>query len=222
MNATRLPRLVFTILAALCTMSASATAPGPPREWRFNVSLDGTPIGYHRFALSERGSALELHSEARFNVKFLFFNAYRYVHDSQELWHGDCLYEIDARTDDNGSRQTVRGAMTAGRFLISRSGGDTDLAACVQTFAYWNPQILGATRLLNAQTGEYVPVHVDYVGSEFLTVRGTRQAADHYRLTGDTSVGEDLRIDLWYSPSREWLSLESTTADGRRLRYHLQ
>lgn len=222
MNATRLQRLVCTFLATLCTVSASATAPGPAREWRFNVSLDGSPIGNHRFALRERGSALELHSEARFNVKFLFFNAYRYVHDSQELWQGDCLDKIDARTDDNGSRQAVRGAMTSARFVIFGSGGDTELASCVQTFAYWNPQILGATRLLNPQTGEYVPVRVDYVGAESLTVRGTPQASGHYRLTGDATMGEDLRIDRWYSPSQEWLALESTTADGRRLHYQLQ
>ncbi len=222
MNSTFLRRSISALLATLCVLPASAVAPGPAREWRFNVSLDGSPIGYHRFALSERGSALELHSEARFSVKFLFFNAYRYVHDSQESWRGNCLDKIDARTDDNGSRQTVRGAMTAARFVISGSGRDTELAPCVQTFAYWNPQILGATRLLNPQTGEYVPVRVDYVGAESLRVRGTPQASDHYRLTGDASAGENLRIDLWYSANREWLALESTTADGRRLHYELQ
>ena len=222
MHSTRPRRLFSALLAALCVVPASATAPGPTREWRFNVSLDGSPVGYHRFALSECGSEFELHSEARFNVKILFFNAYRYVHDSQELWQGDCLDKIDARTDENGSRQTVRGAMTAARFVISGSGRDTELASCVQTFAYWNPQILRATHLLNPQTGKYVPVRVEYIGAESLTVRGVPQASEHYRLAGDASVGAALRIDLWYSPSREWLALESTTADGRRLHYQLQ
>ena len=168
MHSTRPRRLISALLAALCVVPASATAPGPTREWRFNVSLDGSPIGYHRFALSERG------------------------------------------------------AMTAARFVISGSGRDTELASCVQTFAYWNPQILRATHLLNPQTGKYVPVRVEYIGAESLTVRGVPQASEHYRLAGDASVGAALRIDLWYSPSREWLALESTTADGRRFHYQLQ
>ncbi len=32
----------------------------------------------------------------------------------------------------------------------------------------------------------------------------------------------DFRIDLWYSPSKEWLALESRTESGRTIRYQIQ
>jgi hypothetical protein len=38
-----------------------------------------------------------------------------------------------------------------------------------------------------------------------------------YRLT----AGE-VAIDVWYSPQRQWLALESITEGGRRLRYVAQ
>jgi len=83
----------------------------------------------------------------------------------------------------------------------------------VQTFAYWNPSILEASHLLNPQTGEYVPVKTLLMGREI--VGG--QPADRYRLIGEGRT--PLQIDLWYSPGRDWLALESLTPEGHRLRY---
>jgi hypothetical protein len=34
------------------------------------------------------------------------------------------------------------------------------------TFAYWNPDLLGQSRLLNVQTGEYLDVQVRALGEE--------------------------------------------------------
>ena len=223
MTRATLGRSIAALLASgLCVLPATAMNARPVDEWRFSVSLDGKPIGYHRFELVERGAERELRSEARFTVKVLFFDAYRYAHDNRELWRGDCLAQIEARTDDNGTRKVVRGTQAVAGFVVSTAQRVIELDSCVRTFAYWNPQILAATHLLNPQTGEYVPVRVVHLGADTLAIRGVAQATERYRLVGDAAGGERLQIDLWYSPSQEWLALESTTQDGRRLRYQLQ
>jgi len=177
----------------------SAAAHASTREWHFDVSLDGRPIGEHRYVLREGTDSRELTSEARFRVRILFIDAYRYEHRAQEWWRGDCLERIDARTDANGERTVV-------------AVEPTD--SCVQTFAYWNPDILlGARRLLNPQTGEYVPVQVRELGTE--TIAG--REATRFRLNGGGKT--PLQIDLWYTPGRDWVALESLTPEGRRLRY---
>ena len=185
--------------------AAAALSPGPAasteavsREWRFQVSLDGRHIGEHRFVLRDAGESRELTSEARFRVRVLFFDAYRYDHRAQETWRGDCLERLDASTDVNGKRTVV---------------DVTPLDECVQTFAYWNPSILRASRLLNPQTGEYVPVQVRDLGRELLAGVMT----ERFRLTGQGRT--PMEIDLWYSPARDWLALESRTPEGRLLRY---
>jgi hypothetical protein len=190
-------------MAALATaavlVSGHATgADLATREWRFNVSLDGKPIGNHRFVLRDVGESRELPSEARFRVRVLFFDAYRYDHRALETWRGDCLQQLDASTEVNGKRTVV---------------DVTPRDECVQTFAYWNPSILRASRLLNPQTGEYVPVQVRDLGSEILA----GQMAERFRLIGGGQT--PMEIDLWYSPARDWLALESRTPEGRTLRY---
>jgi len=203
-----------TLAAALLVLAAATgTAFGAAsREWRFDVSLDGRPIGEHTFVLRDGGDEAELTSEARFRVRLLFIDAYRYEHHARETWRGDCLEKLDARTDANGKRTVVSGALALGTFRLA-GGEATPLHPCVRTFAYWNPSILEAQRLLNPQTGEYVPVKVLLMGRE--TIDG--RPAERYRLIGTS--GTPLQIDLWYSPSRDWLALESLTPEGHRLRY---
>lgn len=200
------------ILAILALFVATA-GEAATREWNFAVSLDGKPIGEHRFTLHDHGDVRELDSEARFNVRFLFINAYRYEHRARERWSGDCLQSVEARTDANGKPRVVEGERANGAFVLRTGGAAVLPDACVQTFAYWNPSILDARRLLNPQTGEYVDVKVLLMGREVID----GQSAERYRLIGDGET--PLQIDLWYTASRDWVALESLTPEGRRLRY---
>lgn len=204
--------LVCLMACAASTVSASDSS---PREWRFNVSLDGKHIGEHRFVLSERNDLRELTSEASFRVRFLFINAYHYEHHAHEVWRGDCLETLDAHTDDNGAEVAVFGERAERGFRVTTGDSVAGIERCVQTFAYWNPRILDATRLLNPQTGEYLPVQISALGRAAIA---GHDDAQRFRLTGE-SRGKPLRIDLWYTPAREWLALESLTPDGRTLRY---
>ena len=205
MNVTRLAgRLLAAIAAA------------ESRVWDFRATLDGTPIGYHRFTLSEAGANRELKSDTQFQVRVLGVTAYRYTHEATERWRGECLDRLTARTDDNGKRTIVDAVSEGERLSVRGSRGPAVLDGCVMTFAYWNPQILRQSRLLNPQTGVYEPAKVLAQGEEAITVRGSRVMARRYRI--DSAGGP---IDLWYSANDEWLALESAVAGGRRLRYQL-
>lgn len=184
--------------------------------WDFRVFLNDAPIGYHRFSLTGQGEARELKSEARFEVKFLFVTAYRYVHDAAEDWRGNCMVKLEARTDDNGQHSLVEAVSSGDGVVVATKTTHERLPGCVMSFAYWNPQILRQSRLLNAQTGEYEMVNVAALGEQTISVRGVAVAAKHYRLTGPKHP-----IDLWYSTADEWLALESSLSGGRRLRYSL-
>lgn len=209
--------MMRALFLSMLLLSASATASASTEEWRFRVFLDDAEIGYHRFSLLGDGPERQLESEARYNVKFLYITVYRYAHDSRERWQGNCLKQVEANTQDNGKTLAVRGTQDGDRFVVTNTRGQANLPACVMTFAYWNPDLLGQSRLLNVQTGEYMDVQVRVLGEETLTVRGTVQRAQRYALET-----RDFRIDLWYSPNKEWLALESNTEGGRKLRYQIQ
>ena len=204
------------LVAALGLVSAgAAVANVETRKWAFDVYLDDKAIGYHTFEVADRGSRTVLETEAEFDVKFLFVTAFQYRHRNTEIWSDGCLNEIYATTNNNGERLTVSGMEGQTAFAVSSKQGEETLDGCVQSFAYWNPDILDADRLLNSQTGEYEAVDVELVGEDVLNVAGEDVVTDRYRITlrrGD--------IFLWYTKDdRTWVALDAPAKGKRRIRY---
>jgi len=201
------------ILTAVVLLAGALSAiPAFAREWHFDVSVDGLPIGTHDIIIHEKGDARSVQSDMRYGVAL-----FSYKQHAEETWQADCLTRIDTRTEEKGQVTTVAGRLEAGAFIITRASGEERLGPCVMSFAYWNPKVLRQTHLLNSQTGAWTAVTVHDLGKESLDVRGASRATSHYRI--DT---ERNRIELWYSPEGEWLGLRSTTRDGHVLSYRLR
>ena len=207
--------LLLSAWAPVATPSVSGTESAVD-AWRFRVYLDDREIGYHDFYLQQSGEVRVLRSEARFEYRLMFVPLFRYEHENRETWSGDCLRSIESRTDSNGEPYRVDGRSESGYFRVDASAGEANLPECVMSFAYWNPAFLGQGRLLNTQNGEFLEVEISPPVAEPLTVRGESQPSYRYRLEAG-----DLRLDLWYSTSNEWLALESEVRGGRKLRYEL-
>lgn len=205
-------------VAAVCLAGSAAETPRPEvRQWPFRVFLDGKPIGSHRFTLRTRNGLRELTSEAEFTVRVLRIPVYRYSHRALEIWRGDALISLQASTVDGDVRQAVEARLEGGTFTVV-SGTQRDLhAPPVLSFAYWNPAILGAQRLLNAQTGRLEVVRIEAMGpGTVLDARGQTRSAQQYRIHGP-----DQPITVWYGQDGDWLGLASEV-DGRQLTYRLE
>jgi hypothetical protein len=212
---------VTTTIACLLTaffgaiVAEPAHAAGDSATWQFRVLLDDREIGFHRFEVADTSEGRKLETEASFDVRILFINAFRYRHRNVELWNGGCLTRVDAVTDRNGERLEVVGERRDPGFAVVTNSGETTLDGCIASFAYWNPAILEASRLLNTQTGEYEDVSISYAGDDRVRVGTAEIPAERYRL--GTKGGD---ITLWYAKSdRRWLKLEAPARGGRKLRY---
>ena len=208
--------LVVLALAMVAVPAQAEEAPSTERQWRFRVFLDDKEIGYHDFFLAEQGASRVLRTVAEFEYKLLFVKLYDYAHENREEWQGDCLTRIESSTDDNGKTLSVLGQQQLDTFVVQATRGSTSLPPCVMSFAYWNPEFLKQTQLLNSQNGEYVAVEVSAPEPTELEVHGQTLQALSYHLEAGP-----LKLQLWYSMDREWLGLESETESGRMLRYVL-
>ncbi len=210
-----------TFAAAMTQVLMFFSLSAQAEQWNFNVTVDGRPVGTHIFKLTHDGDHKTLESEANFNVKILFFNAYRYHHIAKEDWRGDCLQGLQATTRENDKETKINGQQTPEGFVLSANGltekNNQPLGNCVMTFAYWNPKLLTQTKLLNPQTGEYLASKISALGDEEITVRGVRVPAKRYVI--DTPK---FKITLWYGASGDWLALQSTGPDGRKVLYSLR
>ena len=204
-----------SLLAAFLLVNGIAAAHAELSTWKFRVLLDGREIGHHQYTLRGAHEERELRSEAQFDVRVLFVSVYTYLHEALEHWDGNCLQSLISRTETNGQSQSVRAAVSGNRLAVERPEWRDEYQGCIMSFAFWNPQILNARRLLNSQTGELLPVTVVSQGEETIEVRGQPLTAQRHRVHAP-----QLTIDLWYA-NGEWVALESPAEGGRRLRYEL-
>lgn len=208
-------RLVASACASIAVV-AHAAEPAT-RTYAFLASLDGKPIGEHRFTVTGDGADRRVTSEAHFKVTLLGFTAYRYDHRAQEQWTGDCLDSLQSSTDDDGKATSVRMARSGDVDEITTGATHASVAGCLMTYAYWNPALRLQTRLLNPQTGRVDAVRVERIGEGRVWVHGVDVDAVDWRITGGESP-----VDLWVSAQGEWVGLDATVAHGRhRLSYRL-
>jgi hypothetical protein len=215
-------RTLTTLSVAAASLIAILAAPlhasvdGGIRRLSFDVFLDDRAIGYQRFSLTPAGDGTRIDTQAQFEVKLLRITAFAYEHRNTELWRDGCLRAIAARTDSNGRKSTVNGRAQGAAFVVATQDGERNLGDCVASFAYWDKDILlQRQRLLNSQTGEYVPVRIAPLGPGNKRVGGRDLAVERYAIQG-----EGIDITLAYAAgSVEWVALDSRLDGGRTLRY---
>ena len=211
-------KILFSFLTSLMLYAVTGTANAAmedPLEWKFKVFLDDREIGFHDFTVSNSAGRTRVDIDARFNVRFLFINAYQYQHKNAEIWDDNCLLEIEASTNDNGKRLTVQGNVEGDGFTVLSSGTEAEFGACPMSFAYWNPDFLEATQLLNSQTGELQEVAVTSRGEDAVRYGNSTIPALRYDLEVDGQA-----ISLWYgADDYRWLALEAPARGNRVLRY---
>ena len=185
------------------------------KQWQFRVFLDDSEIGYHHVTMQPVQDIKRVKVNADFKVKFLFFTAFRYQHQANEVWQGSCLTDLQSTTNNNGEKLFVATTASAEGFRVQSAFGEQLIEGCVRSFAYWDLELLKADHLLNTQSGEVEAVELQALGDNVLEFEGQRFQASKYRL-----VLKDKNIDLWYSPDSQWLALQSETEGGYQLSYY--
>lgn len=201
--------IIFVML-----MSANLHA----KEWAFDVYLDDKKIGAHTFTLDNN----TLTSQADFLVKILFINAYEYHHSAVEQWDQHCLASLTADTTENSDAFKVRGFQKDNAFQVEYKQNTQQLPLCTMTFAYWNPEILKQTQLLNPQNAEYMDVSITPLADEAISVKGALIETKHYGILGALKGEQKLNIEVWYDHDDDWVRLKSTTPEGYEIVYRLK
>lgn len=199
------------------SVAASGRAPeATSRTLLFDVFLDDTPIGYHRFVLHPNEAGFTVEIEARFAWNLLGVKALDYDHHNREHWRDGCLVSIESKTRQNGKTYRVVGTKRGDRFELESQDGTRRLAGCVGTFAYWDrAALLRRKRLLNAQTGEWLAAETRALGVGRGRLGAREVGVDRFRIEGS-----DLAIELAYAADGgDWLALESPVLFGKKLRY---
>ena len=173
----------------------------------FKVFLNDREVGSHSFILQQQGENLLVSSTMSLDFTVLMVKKIKYRHQANEVWQGGCLVSLNSQTEKQGKNYRVD-AITSGRGLVveSKEGSET-IQGCARGFAYWNPLLLDGDYLLNAESGQYLPVEI------------TSRVSAQDNITHMLIAGSKVDVRLQYDAAGNWLSLESKLQIGGLLRY---
>ena len=206
--------LLVTILSLICFPVAAQIA---NQKIEFDIYLNDTKVGQQGVTITATETGEKVVIESEFTIKVLFVNVFSYQHTAREDWRDSCLNSIESNTKETGDNFFVASKKTNQGLSITSNSGTADLQGCVRSFAYWDLARLDSEKLLNGQTGKYVPATLVANGEENFLLDNKEIRASRYTLTAENSD-----INLWYDQNQNWVGLTTLVNGGRTLSYRLR
>ena len=207
---------LFTLAAAIAllpfgTRAAAAVPPGGHLD--FAVFRNGDKIGQHDLTFHDKDGNLAVDINTKIAVKVAFITAYRFEHEGHEIWHGDRLIRLWSKTNDDGTHHVLDAEVDKSGLEIHADGHDATAPAAIIPASLWNDGILRGGRILNTLDGSRMAVQVADLGPDTVFVKGQKETATHYSITGD------LQRELWYDANHILVKIRFKAKDGSTIEY---
>jgi hypothetical protein len=190
-------------LAALIVFAGQGFS-GELERRTFTVLVDGKPQGNSVMEIqSKDDGTVAVTVASKVEVKIVI--KYTFNFQGTEVWKEDKLLQMITSTNDNGKKLTVSLERKQDGFTINATGKDSAVKGELWPTTYWKLPPEGMrtdVNLIDSDTGKIIPVKMEKVGTEKLTVAGQTVNSNHYHLSGG------LKADLWYDGNNRLLRQE--------------
>ena len=210
--------LFIFLTFCLPSITVSNTA---AEKLNFNVYRNDSLIGYHNLDFYEKDNLIESKIAIKFEVTFLGFVVYEYLHNNHEKWMDNALVFMEASTDKNGDLLDCRVNKQEDKLKIFGTNGDLTLDKNITPTTYWKfDQLITGdkNKVLNSQDCSYINFDIKYLGDEMIYDNSLK--ASRYKLLGKEFTGDDVNIDIWYK-DKKWVKM-IFIKDGSTIEYFLK
>jgi hypothetical protein len=204
--------LLIVLAVALASPSFVRTAETEHRV--FAVQVDGKTAGEYRMTVTVGDDGGErLTCTAAVRVKHIL-GQYRYDYQGKEVWHGGRLQQLDAASDDDGTKHAVRAVAGSAGLQVTVDGkAQSAIPFDAWPTTYWRlpsgAKAAPALTLLDVDTGKPLVARFDLVGPAKATIAGRSADCTHYRISGQAQA------ELWFD-ARGRLVRQETVEDGHK------
>lgn len=179
-------------LVALSPLVASAAEPSGTTILRYEIRMEGDPIGSEIVTLSDQGAQRTVTVTTATEAQVLFFT-FHYDHQRTEQWDGGRMTAMTAHTDDDGTvTDLVAQALDGVGWQVTVNGTTSERAEQSLPLTLWTSAVIHQDRLFSVIDAAPYAVQVAALGAEPLAIGSRTAEAQHYKMSGDVSR------DLWF------------------------
>jgi hypothetical protein len=195
--AAAVPLLGPWLTPLLCRTARAAD----PRDLRFRAFHKGAPVGVHTVAFRTEGEMLTVTTHIDIEIKVLFFTAFRFKHDAEEVWQSGRLVSVASTTNDDGTLLRVSGRAAGDGFRIL--GGDGPFLAeahLLTSNTLWDRRLVGELKMIDVQYGGEVGLVAKRLGDELVDTPTGRVTATRHQIITPHYAGS-----LFYDADGRWV-----------------
>ena len=195
---------------------ASILAP-PGNRLAFAVLREGKDIGTHVLTFIRTGDVWTIQVAIDLLIKLGPVPLFRYQHRATEIWNGASFASIEAQTNDDGARTTLRAQRGPDAVLVDSSQqGKYEAPANALPSTHWNRRMLDGP-FINTQTGQLMKSAVSSRGAGVVeTASGRNVSVRRYEIAGPPV------LETWYDERLTWAGLQFKARDGSQIIYKRQ
>ena len=204
--------------ASLWLAEAAAGAPvADGARLAFTVYREGSEIGAHSLTFARNGEVSTIQVMIDLVVKLGPVPVFRYEHRATEIWTGASFGSVDALTNDDGKRFTVKAQRVANAVSVESSNkGAYEAPANALPSTHWNRRMLDGP-FINTQTGELTNSAVTPRGATSVeTASGRKINVRRFEIAGPPV------LETWYDDQMTWAGLRFKARDGSQIVYKRQ
>jgi hypothetical protein len=172
-----------------------------PPDVRFRALHRGSPSGMHSVVFRTDGDRLAVTTQIDITVKVLFFTAFRFKHEAEEIWQSGRLVSVRSTTNDNGTLLKVSGYSAGDGFrILGEDGPFLAGAELLTSNTLWDSRLVRESRLIDVQHGGEVGLVAKLLGEEKVSTPQGQVAASCYRIITPHYAG-----NLFYDSDGRWV-----------------
>ena len=169
----------------------------------FDIVRKNKIIGSHKIKFTQDEDSLNIETKIDIEVKVLFIPAYKFTHNSLEIWIDGSFTKIDAYTDFEDEREYfIDGNDENGFFLASGMDGDLKLDENILPSNFWNINVLNEKKLFDTQKGIVREIKTEFLGDEEIKINKNTYNCQKFSLNASSNPkdkGPFPEYTLWYN-----------------------
>jgi hypothetical protein len=172
-----------------------------PRDLRFRAFHKGVPVGEHTVTFRAEGERLTVTTHIDIAIKVLFFTAFRFAHDAEEVWESGRLASVTSTTNDDGTQLRVSGYAAGDGFRLL--GGDGPFLAeahLLTSNTLWDSRLVRELKMIDVQYGGEVGLVAKRLADEAVDTPGGRVRATRHQIITPHYAGS-----LFYDADGRWV-----------------
>ena len=187
---------------------------------KFDIIRKNKVIGSHEIKFTENDDGLLVETNINIEVKILFITAYKFFHQSKEIWENGNFIKINGHSDFEDEREYfIEGEVTDDFFVATGMDGELKLNKNLIPSNFWNQDVMYQNEIFDTQKGIVRKLDVEEIGMETIIINNTKIDCIKFILNA-TKHPKDKKIfpeyTLWYSKNKELMKFKfRSTKDNK-------